>query len=132
MKPAPKLLILPLLLFLSACGSLSRTGTDNVYYHLETNLLIDGRPLQQQTIELPGYTTRKLYFLDDVMNHTYIVKYAVMPGEEAQTVLIDTMIYRSVRNISILAPDNEEAGFAFKEPSPEVELQVKARKIPHP
>ncbi|MCW7554704.1 hypothetical protein NX722_19205 [Endozoicomonas gorgoniicola] len=129
MKSALKLLILPLLLFISACGSLSKNGTEEVYYQLETNLLIDGRPLQQQSIELPGYTTRKLYFHDDVMNHTYKVEYAVMPGEEAQTVFIDTMISRTVRSVGILAPDNEEAGFTFKEPSPEIELQVKARPI---
>ena len=130
MKSALKLLILPLLLFISACGSLSKTGTEEVYYQLESNLLIDGRPLQQQSIKLPGYTTRKLYFHDDVMSHTYKVEYAVMPGEEAHTVLIDTMLYRTVRNISILAHDNEEAGFTFKEPSPEVELKVKARPLP--
>ncbi|KEQ12717.1 hypothetical protein GZ77_19790 [Endozoicomonas montiporae] len=129
MKQTPNLLILPLILLLSACGSLSRTNTMTEYYQLETNLLIDGRPLNEQSIELPGQTTTILYFYDDVLNQTYKVEYAVLPGEQEHTLFIDTQMYRTVNSPNFLVYDNEEAAAVFQEEAPEIEIKVKARQI---
>ncbi|AMO57975.1 hypothetical protein EZMO1_4047 [Endozoicomonas montiporae CL-33] len=99
------------------------------YYQLETNLLIDGRPLNEQSIELPGQTTTILYFYDDVLNQTYKVEYAVLPGEQEHTLFIDTQMYRTVNSPNFLVYDNEEAAAVFQEEAPEIEIKVKARQI---
>ncbi|WP_257288776.1 MULTISPECIES: hypothetical protein [unclassified Endozoicomonas] len=125
-----RLLIISLALMLSGCTGFVQTKEPTLnQYQLDTNLIIDERPLEPQSITISADQGTTLYFEDAENNQLYKVFYMLKPGEQKGTVEVFTSVHTELMAPSFLTYEGEEASAVTSPPKPPV-IEVKVRASP--
>ncbi len=126
-----KFLIIPLILLLSGCSMPGRNKeATQTQYRLDTNLIVDERPLEPRSLIISADQGATLYFEDAEKSRVYKVFYLVKPGEQEGEVEILTGVHAEVMAPSFLTYEGQEASYTASPPElPIIEVQVKASPV---
>ena len=97
-------------------------------FEVKTQLTVDKKPLKTETFTIQSNESRFEIF-EDENGKAYKVFYYVFPGEQKDTIEIQTHVSTIVIKSDFLVPDNEQASFIIKPEMPELEIMVKATRI---